>query len=356
MASLSIICKTSLNSIGRIKNYLAEEKLGAFLILTKLNRQYVSGFTGSAGVVLVSAHAARLFVDERYLIRARRESGLVVKNLNQLAPALSGFRKIGVEDQITLRELRWLRKIGRGFHPTHDVVETLRAVKSAAEIASIRKGQGVIDRIFRRLKKFVKPGLAETAVALEIERLAKKFGAQGLAFDSIVAFGANAAAPHHFPGGQKLRRNNFLLLDFGVLVNGYHSDFTRTLFLGNPSKKQTAVYEAVRQAQLSGIAAARVGAKASAVDAAARGFITERGYGRYFTHNTGHGVGIEIHELPNFSKNSEDILQRDMIVTVEPGIYLENWGGVRIEDMVWVQQEPRVLSAIPKALSSMIIK
>src|SRR3989338_1395670 len=341
--------------IKALRKRMKEDRLGAFLVLTKINRQYMSGFTGSHGVLLIAKSKAVLFVDERYTIRARRETTLLVRNLKTLKPVLSKFRKIAVEDAITLREFGWLKKLGNGYLPTHDIVENIRAVKSPEELANIRKGQEIVDRIFRHLLKFIKPGKTEAQVALEIERMAKKLGADGLAFDSIVAFGANAAAPHHLSGNQRIGRNNFLLLDFGVLVRGYHSDFTRTLFIGKPNKKQAEVYNTVMEAQALAIAAIRAGVKAHSVDAAARGYITAEGYGKQFTHNTGHGVGLQIHELPNFSKDSEDTLRFGMIVTVEPGIYIEGWGGVRIEDMVRVGEGPQIFSKIPKDLKSMII-
>lgn len=360
------------NSFGkRIKLLqfgLDGRRLDGFLVLTKLNRQYVSGFTGSAGVVLVGKSGASLYVDDRYLIRAKRESGLRVLPLSTLAtsPALRAssprqgrkIMKIAIEDRITLRELKWLRKLAKAqFVPTRDVIENLRAVKTDAEINSIKKAQRIVDEIFRQIKKFVKVGQTEAAVALEMERLAKKLGAQGMAFDSIVAFAGNAAAPHHLSGNRKIGNRNYLLLDFGVLINGYHSDFTRTLFIGRPSKKQELIYNTVREAQERTIAKIVPGEKAALIDQAARGHIQRAGFGKQFTHNTGHGVGLEIHELPNFSPTSEDVLRASMVVTVEPGIYIDNWGGVRIEDMVLVGRGgPVVLSKSPRDLKSMIIR
>lgn len=343
-----------MNTIEQIRQILIKEKVEAFLVLTKLNRQYVSGFTGSAGVVLITKRGGELYVDDRYLIRARRESHLKVKRLESLK-ATKG--RIGIEDRITLRELKWLKKtIKARLVPTRDVIENLRAVKSRQEITYITKAQGIVDKLFSHIKKSVRIGMTEAAISLEMERYAKKLGAQGMAFESIVAFGANAAAPHHLSGNKKISRNNFLLLDFGVLVNGYHSDFTRTLFIGRPNKKQEQVYDIVREAQDRAISKIKSGVEAALIDQVARGYIERQNYGKHFTHNTGHGVGLEIHELPNFSPKSEDILVENMIVTVEPGIYIENWGGVRIEDMVLVgPQKSKLLSKSPKDLRSMII-
>lgn len=342
-----------------MQEYLRENALDAFLVLTKLNRKYLSGFTGSAGVLLIAKNSAKLYVDDRYTIRARRETDLPVHNSLHLPLTLSGRvpSRIGIEDRITLREFQRLKK----NHPrvswkiTHNIIESLRAVKEIGEIREIREGSRIIDATFRHLKKFIKPGMTETAVALEIERFGKKLGAQALAFDPIVAFGANAAAPHHFSSSRKIGRNNFLLLDFGFLVEGYNSDFTRTLFVGKLNKRQEKIYQTVLEAQTRAIGEIGEGVKASRIDSVARRFIGQKGFGRKFTHNTGHGVGLEIHELPNFSPDSEDILQQNMIVTVEPGIYIEGWGGVRIEDMVLVGEKPTAFSKIGKELEEMII-
>ncbi|MBI4049831.1 MAG: aminopeptidase P family protein [Candidatus Doudnabacteria bacterium] len=359
--------------VKKLQSYLRENALDAFLVLTKVNRQYLSGFTGSAGALLIRKNKVGLYVDDRYTIRARRESKLPIKPLTRLRADLSrkGRGKTGIEDKIMLREFLKIQKITRRLEVTSNVIENIRAVKSKEELRHIAKGSRIIDEIFRRVKRLAKPGITEAAVSLEIGRLAKKLGGDGLAFDPIVAFGANAASPHQFSENRKIGKNNFLLLDFGVLVKGYHSDFTRTLFIGKPNRKQEKIYHTVLEAQLRAIEATAtpsqpppregekkegvIVVKAKDIDSVARRFIGNAGFGKYFTHNTGHGVGLEIHELPNFSPDSTDILQKDMVVTVEPGIYLPQSGGVRIEDMVIVGEKPRVLSEIHKDLKSMVV-
>jgi Xaa-Pro aminopeptidase len=367
--------------IDRIQDYLSDNALDAFLVLTKINRQYLSGFTGSAGALLITKRDTKLFVDDRYLIRARKEADLKILPLDNLStsPALwassprqprryrrgQGRRglKIGIEDRVTLRELEWLKKTLKArFVTTKDIIENLRAVKTLQEIKYITKAQKIIDYIFNYVMNYVtksmrkKKGLTESAVALEMERCAKKLGVDSMAFESIVASGPNAAAPHHRSGSRKIGNRNSLLLDFGVLVNGYHSDFTRTLFIGKPDKKQEKVYNTVLEAQTQAIKKIRSGVVASEVDAVARNYITQKKFGKYFTHNTGHGIGLETHELPNLSPQSEDVLHKSVVVTVEPGIYIENWGGVRIEDMVLVSENgAEVLSKSPKDLRSIII-
>ncbi|TSA46550.1 aminopeptidase P family protein, partial [bacterium] len=346
--------------IRKIQEYLQNNALDAFLVLTRLNRQYLSGFTGSAGVLFIqkpiNGHTTAsdrsmpihrqiaLFVDDRYLIRARKESELPVFSISEFATSPQpspiserepGGRvrlRIGIEDRITLRELKRLEKsLKARFIQTSDVVENFRAVKIAREIRMLEKCQTIIDKVLTAVKSWTITKMTEIELAQRIERTGKKLGAGAMAFESIVAFGPNAAAPHHLSGSAKIGKNNFLLLDFGVKIGEYHSDFTRTLFIGSPNKKQERVYNIVLEAQMRGIREIREGVRAEKVDSAVRGFIAQAGFGKHFTHNTGHGVGLEIHELPNFSPTSEDILKSNMVATVEPGIYIENWGGVRIE-------------------------
>lgn len=350
-----------------IQNYLSEAKFDAFLVMTRINRQYLSGFTGSAGVLAVTKRSAALFADSRYLLRAEKETKLQVRNLEKLSKYLTHakHKNVGIEDRITLREFKYLKKLvkDRTWKITSNLVESLRAQKSAAELRAIEKGSKIIDKVFKRVKGMLRGGmgvkggrgLTEAEIAYQIEKLGKNLGADGLAFDPIVAFGPNAASPHHFSSNTKIGNNNFLLLDFGFKIADYHSDFTRTLFVGRPNSFQAKVYNTVLQAQLKAIEKVQVGNKASLVDQIARKFIARQGFGKYFTHNTGHGVGLEIHELPNFYSKSDDILLKDMVVTVEPGVYLPKKFGVRIEDMVIVSERPRALSRIPKDLKCMII-
>lgn len=360
--------------IEEIQNFLKENKLDGFLVLTKINRQYLSGFTGSAGILLVTTKSAALFVDSRYTLRAKKESELQVKNIDGLGAEIKKckIKKIGLEDKLTLAEFARLKINLKSvkWEITKDAVENIRAQKSRAEIKNISKGSKIIDQVFLHIVKLLKrrKNLRELDLTLEIEKTGKKLGAEEMAFDPIVAFGLNAASPHHFPGKQKIGCNNFLLLDFGMKVHGYHSDFTRTLFLGKPSRQQIEVYNVVLEAQQTAVEKIRPGVEAELVDSAARSVIAKAGFGKYFTHNTGHGVGLEIHELPsfapaseasrggpNFSEKSDDILSENMIVTVEPGIYLPKKFGVRIEDMVLVGKTSRVFSTIPKDFENMII-
>lgn len=347
--------------IKQVQEYLAVHELDAFLVLTPMNRRYLSGFTGEDGTLLITRNDAVLLVDGRYTLRAKYETGLPIKNIARLSDffSRSPSKTVAVEDKITLRELANLKKLRRGmvWKPTRNIIEDLRAVKIKAELAAIAQGGRMIDKVFEQIKRVIKdkPRIREIQVVEYIKQFGKRWGAQDVAFDPIVAWGPNSANPHHCSGQTKLGRHNFLLLDFGFKVRGYHSDFTRTLFIGRPSGYQRKIYETVWAAQQQALSQIRIGQKASAIDAAARNFIARAGFGQYFVHATGHGVGLEIHEPPALSAKSPAILKDNMVITVEPGIYLPGKFGIRIEDMAQTGRIPKVFSKIPKDFASMIV-
>jgi Xaa-Pro aminopeptidase len=225
------------------------------------------------------------------------------------------------------------------------------------KIKSITKGSEIIDKIFYEVVLMLrqKNNLTEIQLAQQIKKLAKKFGAQGLAFSPIVAFGPGSADIHHVPTDKKIGRNNFLMLDYGFKISGYCSDFTRTLFIGTPNREQEKIYNIVLSAQLAAIKKLKSEKFADHVDFAARHIINLAGYGRYHYHG-GHGIGKLIHERPHFKSSSGDIVKKNDVVTIEPGIYIPKKFGIRIEDMILVSNKPTVFSKIPKDFKSMIIK
>jgi Xaa-Pro aminopeptidase len=226
-----------------------------------------------------------------------------------------------------------------------------------SKLQAITKGSQIIDQIFWELLVILKSGnpMTEISLARRIRRTAKNLGADGMAFPPIVSFGVSSSEIHHRPAKKKIGKNNFLMLDYGVRINGYCSDFTRTLFLGQPNKKQEKIYKLVLKAQIAGLKKVKLNTISGAVDKTVRTIITKAGFGQYFTHGTGHGVGFKIHEPPNFKPGRTDVLHKNEVVTVEPGIYLPRKFGVRIEDMILVKAQPKVFSKIPKDLKSMII-
>ncbi len=227
----------------------------------------------------------------------------------------------------------------------------------AFKLRAIRAGSQIIDQIFWELLKLIKSGrkLTEQDLAYTIKRRGLQMGASGMAFGPIVAFGRGSAEIHHWAANKKIGRDNFLMLDYGVRVGGYCSDFTRTLFIGNPKKIHKQIYNIVLQSQLATIKKIVPGVTSDVVDFTARHLINQSGFGKYFTHGTGHGVGRKIHERPSFKTNTNDLLMKNTVVTVEPGIYLPGKFGVRIEDMILVSPKPKVFSDIPKRFQDMII-
>ncbi len=341
------------------------------------NIRYLSGFTGE-GVLLIKKDKRILITDARYALRARAEQppnfqlSVVDKSFSMtLVAALKTLRtqRLGFEvSYLTVAQLSAYRKQTKSlklkFVPTMGVIEAKRAIKSTAEIQKIRKACRITVRVLRQVLKFLRIGQTELAVAEQFRRLAFDAGASELAFDSIVAFGEDSACPHAQPSSRRLKKGDVVLFDVGVKYAGYCADMTRTFFTAPPTKLQEQVYEAVRAAQAVGVRTLRSGVPARAVDAEVREAL-KRGRDpsaplrsaqddnleKYFTHGTGHGVGLEIHEAPNLSLKSKDILKSRQVVTVEPGVYLAGKFGVRIEDTVLVSRVgAEILTEYPRQL------
>jgi Xaa-Pro aminopeptidase len=334
------------------------------LVVSQLpNVRYLSGFSGSNGILVVSERGAVLITDGRYTLQAARECPgveVTVTSGSQASPApfvaeaardLGGGR-LGFEaDVVTYQGHADLAAQGVDLVPTRGVVERIRWVKDPEEIAAIQAAQDVTDAAFDAIVGAFVEGKTERAVAFDLEAAMRKAGADALAFDPIVAFGPNAAEPHHRPTDRELARGNLVKMDFGALVGGYHSDMTRTVAFGEPDGRAREVYQAVWEAQRAGVDALVSGATGGQVDAVARDAVADAGFGDAFTHGLGHGVGLEIHEGPSLRKDGADVVPVDSVVTVEPGVYLAGELGVRIEDMVHVTPAgPRVMAASPKDL------
>jgi Xaa-Pro aminopeptidase len=344
---------------------LAAQKLD-FLLVTHLpNVCYLSGFTGSAAVLVVGESENVLFTDGRYTRQAREEARtarvVIVRKSALIAAGEWLARKrrratsVGIEgEHLSVAAEALLRDVVRRqcrLLPKNGLVERLRVIKDAEEVTRLRVAARLGVNLFRTALRAVRPGNPETSVAAELEFAARRAGAQGMSFSTIVAGGARSALPHGHASAAPIPRRGFVVLDFGVILTGYCSDMTRTVHVGRPAAKQRAWYEAVREAQLAAIAAVRAGASAGTVDSAARKVLKHNGLGRYFTHSTGHGVGLEIHEAPRIGAGEPTILQPGMVITIEPGVYIPGQGGVRIEDMVVVRERDcEVLTSATKEL------
>jgi len=334
----------------------------ALLITSLPNLRYLTGFTGSSGALVLGAGEGLFLTDGRYGEQSRREvEGLerVIANVGLSEPiaqaaARLGARRLGVEaDHLTLAAHARLRAAAGAIEtiPVDGAVEHHRRVKDPEELAAIERAQQATDDAFEEVLERMAVGVSEQQVAGLLEQSLRRDGGDALAFPSVVAFGENAAEPHHQPGHRLLEEGDVVKLDFGALRDGYHADMTRTVAFGAPAAELRKIHDVVREAQQAGIDAVRAGVPAGEVDAAARGVIETAGFGERFTHGLGHGVGLEIHEAPWLRAGLDEPLPAGAVVTVEPGIYVPALGGVRIEDMVEVTDEGcRVLGASTREL------
>ena len=317
------------------------------LITSDINRRYFTGMKSSAGVVLAFPEKAYLLIDFRYIEKARATvKDAEVIELKKLYPQLNELlKKHGAESMAIESETMTVKELNAYEHFFTDLtfvsndslsnaIATLRASKDSDEIACIRRAQEIAERALEELMGFIKVGVTEREIALELNRLMFAFGAEDLSFDTIVLSGANTSMPHGVPSDKKVESGDFVLMDFGAVFNGYHSDMTRTVCVGEPTEEMRKVYDTVLEAQLAGIEAARAGILGSDLDKVSRDIIEKAGYGACFGHSLGHGVGMEIHEKPNASPNYKLPLNEGAVVTVEPGIYIAGKFGVRIEDFV----------------------
>ena len=321
------------------------------LVTSEYNRRYLTGFPSSAGLVLVTREAAYFLTDFRYIEAARRvvhgmecvEYKRVSESLGELVTR-HGLYCLAIEDGgMTLAEFRRFDTMLKGVELRGDVLDgllgELRLVKTPAELDKIGQAQTLTEYGFDHILSFIRAGRTEREVALELEFVIRKQGAESVAFDFIVVSGVNSSLPHGVPGDKVIERGDFVTMDFGAVVDGWHSDMTRTVAVGTCSAEQRSVYDTVLLAQKAALAALRAGLSCVAGDAVARNIITAAGYGDYFGHGTGHGVGIEIHEMPRLSSSAGDaVLRVGSVVTVEPGIYLPGKFGVRIEDMASITE------------------
>jgi len=336
----------------KLREHLATTRFDGLLISHLPNIQYLCGFTGSAGLLLVEEAGSLFLTDVRYDTQAHEEvkSAKVVIARNALLPSIGEFlvrrRKrarewtIGIEaEHFTVAEKkRLLQALPAGIRlkDAPSVVERARMVKDAEELDRIRAAVALGAKLFDRALEVLRPGVKETEVAGEMEYAARQGGAEEMSFPTIIASGARSALPHGRASNQPIAPGGFVVCDFGVILSGYCSDQTRTVWVGSVPTEARRVYDAVRESQQAAIDAVRPGLSVGKIDEAARKVLRKAGLGRYFTHSTGHGVGLEIHEAPRVAHGQPEILQPGMVITIEPGVYFPGKWGVRIEDMVAV--------------------
>ena len=349
-----------MDRLNQIKKTLQNRKLDALLVTQPDNRRYLSGFKAgdmnigeSSGALLVLRRGQPLLMtDFRYQLEGEAEAigfeVLIYKRgmLDLLKGVLSerGIKRLAFESHYFLHKTaeklaEMTEKLGVEPVPTTGLVERLRLCKGSAEIAKIRKAVLLNEQVFQEVFRELEPGITERQVAIKIETLMREKGAEGPSFDTIVVGGPNGARPHAVPGDRPLKKGEPIVIDMGLVLDGYCSDMTRTVVLGEPDAKTRKIFRLVRKAQKAGIKAVWAGVTGVEVDRVARQIIEQAGYGAQFGHGLGHGVGLAVHEGPALSSRYKKKLRAGMVVTVEPGIYLPDWGGVRLENMVVVTEK-----------------
>ena len=336
-----------------------DKQLDAFLVSSPENRAYYSGFKGSAGYLWITAEDAMLATDFRYTEQAAMQATdyrvvRITGGLDWFEEALSesSVRRIGIEDSamtVAFYNALKTKLKERGSTPelitTEGIASQLRAVKEPAELETIQHAIDLADAAMDEISTKLQPGLTEREIAWMLEKSMRESGADALSFETIVASGPNGAKAHHHPSERKLEKGDGVVIDMGALYDGYCSDITRTFVLGKASEQFRKVYDIVLAAQETAEATARAGMTGTDVDGLARAVISEAGYGDDFGHSLGHGIGVAVHEMPGVGPNSPGTIEDGMVFSVEPGIYLTGWGGVRIEDLVVMENgSPRVLT------------
>ncbi|MEK4521768.1 aminopeptidase P family protein [Psychrobacillus sp. FSL W7-1457] len=328
--------------LEKLRLALEERGVDALLITNDYSRRYITGFTGTAGVAIVSKNDAVFITDFRYTEQAASQikDFRIVQHTKTLIEEIShqvnemGIKSLGFEkDDVTygVYEL-YKQAVSADLVPLSGVVEKIRLIKTDEEISIIKAACRIADEAYEHIVTYIKPGMTELQVSNELEFFMRKRGATSSSFDTIVASGTRSALPHGVATDKVIEVGDFVTLDFGALYNGYISDTTRTVAVGEPSEKLKEIYQVVLDAQLLALEKVQPGMTGKEADAIARDYIASKGYGEAFGHSLGHGIGLEVHEGPGLSFRSDIVLEPGMVITIEPGIYLPNIGGVRIED------------------------
>lgn len=331
-----------MEKLAKLRSNFSHAGIDGLLITSPYNRRYMANFTGTAGVVLISAERAQFITDFRYVEQAAKQcvgfevvqhTGTIIDEVAEQVKNL-GIQKLGFEaEYLTFSSFQVYEKaIAAELVPVSGIIEKLRLIKTDAEIKILKEAADIADAAFKHIIEFIRPGKTELEVANELEFFMRKAGATSSSFDTIVASGLRSALPHGVASDKVIEKGDFVTLDYGAYYKGYVSDITRTVAVGEPSAKLKEIYDIVLEAQLRGMNGFKPGMTGKEADALTRDYIAEKGFGEYFGHSTGHGIGLEVHEGPALSVRSDIVLEPGMIVTCEPGIYIPGLGGVRIED------------------------
>lgn len=348
------VMKTRVEKLQRLLNKL---NIDGIIISKYANIFYYSNFTGEDCLLFVTKDESYLITDSRYTLQAKQQAKgfkIIIRTSayhKELAKLIQGGKFL-FEDSLPYCEYEnFARELKVTLNPVN--VDYLRNVKDQIEIKIMKKAAKIASDCYKHILDYVKPGMKEKDIEAEMVSFMKKQGAEKESFETIVASGKRGALPHGAASEKKVKSGEFITLDYGCVYKGYCSDITRSFMLGTADKKMIKIYRVVKQAQLEAIKAVKAGVKASCVDEAARSYIESKGYGKYFIHSTGHGLGIEVHDPISVGKNSDLVLEENMVITIEPGIYIPNFGGIRIEDDVLVTKEGcEILTKASKKLIS----
>lgn len=348
------------NRIKKVQEEIEELKINALLISDRINVQYLTGFRGSYGFLLIFSKDVYLFTDSRYYERCKKEiSGVQVRLIKDDWLLKYKIKRLGFEacsvDYDTYRT--WKRKFKRiKLTPTRLLVEKLRMIKKPEEVKDIQRAITITEKVLNKARKSLKVGITELSLAKKIEDWMREIPDTLPAFHPIVAFGSNTSMPHAGLSKKRLCSNNLVLIDLGTAFKGYSSDLTRTFLMGRITREFKKIYSIVLAAQKFAIENIAPGKTGAEIDAAARNYIKKQGYGKYFGHPVGHGIGSIVHEIPRIGPENKYLLKPGMVFTIEPGIYIPSWGGIRIEDMVLVTKKGcEVLTHSPKDLKTITI-
>lgn len=338
--------------LQKLRNEMAKQNIEALLVTSSYNLRYITNFTGSAGLALVTKEQAFFITDFRYTEQASEqvtEFKVVQAKTNLLEEAAEKAKELGIEslafeqDYVTYSSyLQYQEKMGSALKPVSGLIEKIRMFKTPEEVGILKAAAKIADDAFEHICGFIKAGQTELEISNELEFFMRKQGATSSSFDTIVASGLRSALPHGVATDKIVEQGDMITLDYGALYNGYISDITRTVAVGEPSEKMKEIYQIVLDAQMLGVEKIGPGMTGIEADAIARDYIKSKGYGEAFGHSTGHGIGLEVHEGPGLSFKSQTVLEPGMAVTVEPGIYLPGIGGVRIEDDILITESGNV--------------
>lgn len=348
------------NRVLKLRAEMERLNLDAILIEESKNKRYISGFTGTAGSIIITKEKNILFTDFRYTQQAKNQTEdfeiVEISRTNPITNFLKemDMKRLGFEDdKMSFSTYSNYKESlsSTEMVPLKGLMLDLRAIKDEKELEVIRQASKIADNGFKYILGFIKPGMKESDVALELEFFMRKQGATGVSFDFIVASGKRSSMPHGVASDKVIELGDFVTIDFGCVYNGYCSDMTRTIVVGKANEKQKEIYNIVLEAQLKVIEAAKANMSGIELDNIARQYIIEKGYGDKFGHGLGHGIGLDVHELPNVNTLGEKLLKPNMVISDEPGIYIEDFGGVRIEDLLIITEDGcEVLNSSPKEL------